>query len=55
MTSVPSSPKIDSRIPWVDTAKAIGIGLVFYGHFVQHFIPLGVPAAGTPPDRTCPR
>lgn len=45
MTSVPSSPKIDSRIPWVDTAKAIGIGLVFYGHLVQHFIGLGVPAA----------
>jgi len=45
MTSVPSSPQIASRIPWVDTAKAIGIGLVFYGHFVQHFIPLGVPAA----------
>jgi len=45
MASVASTPKLDSRIPWVDVAKGLGIALVFYGHFVQRFIDLGVPAA----------
>jgi acyltransferase len=41
----PSDPKAVARIAWVDVAKGIGIALVFYGHFVQRFIDLGVPAA----------
>ncbi|MBU0641188.1 MAG: acyltransferase family protein [Planctomycetes bacterium] len=45
MNSIAAAPKLDSRIPWVDVAKGIGIALVFYGHFVQRFIGLGVPAA----------
>ncbi len=34
-----------SRIQWVDVAKGLGIGLVFYGHFVERYIALGLPAA----------
>jgi fucose 4-O-acetylase-like acetyltransferase len=45
MNSVVSVPKIDSRIPWVDVAKGIGIALVFYGHFVQQFLGWGVTSA----------
>ena len=45
MNSIASTPKLSSRIPWVDVAKGLGIALVFYGHFVQCFIDLGVPAA----------
>ena len=45
MNSIATTPKLSSRIPWVDVAKGLGIALVFYGHFVQHFIVLGVPGA----------
>lgn len=33
------------RVGWLDAAKAIGIFLVFYGHYVEKMIDLGVPAA----------
>ena len=42
---MPTRSLTDARIPWVDVAKALGIVLVFHGHFVQWFIPLGVQAA----------
>jgi acyltransferase len=45
MTRMPARNLTDARIPWVDVAKALGIVLVFHGHFVQWFIPLGVEAA----------
>lgn len=37
MSSIASTPKFGSRIPWVDVAKGLGIVLVFYGHLVQFF------------------
>lgn len=45
MPDFPSSTQPDQRIDWVDVAKALGIALVFYGHFVQWFVPLRVWAA----------
>lgn len=40
-----SVPRPGSRLAWVDIAKGMGIGLVFYGHFVERFRDLGVPGA----------
>jgi len=37
-------PAPAERIAWLDVAKALGIAIVFYGHFVERFIP-AVPAA----------
>jgi len=45
MSSVFPSRATSQRIEWVDAAKAIGIFLVFYGHFVQRFVDLGVSSA----------
>jgi fucose 4-O-acetylase-like acetyltransferase len=45
MSSGSLAPATAARIPWVDVAKGIGIILVFYGHFVQRFVELNVPAA----------
>lgn len=47
MTDIPTAAKTSSRIPWVDVAKGVGIAIVFYGHFVQCFIDLGVPIASS--------
>ncbi len=33
------------RIAWVDAAKAYGIGLVFYGHFVERMFDQGYASA----------
>jgi acyltransferase len=44
MTTNPSNATPPERIAWLDVAKALGIALVFYGHFVERFIP-DVPAA----------
>ena len=45
MSTVPEIQKQTARIDWVDVAKGLGIFLVFYGHFVQQFISLGVPGS----------
>lgn len=45
MSNVPSDLKTDSRIPWVDVGKAVGIALVFQGHLLRPFSDLGVPSA----------
>ncbi|MGD8452751.1 MAG: acyltransferase family protein [Phycisphaerae bacterium] len=45
MTTIPTSPAAGPRIAWIDVAKALGIVLVFHGHFVERFIEHGVPGA----------
>ena len=44
MTDIAQKPA-SARIPWIDVAKGLGIGLVFYGHFVERFINEGVEVA----------
>ena len=45
MTNATTISETKPRIGWVDVAKGLGMFLVFYGHFVQRFIELDVPAA----------
>jgi acyltransferase len=45
MSPVAADPQSDTRIPWVDTGKALGIALVFHGHLLQRFGELGAPGA----------
>ena len=47
MTAAPASAVSAPRVAWVDVAKALGIALVFYGHFVGAFAELRIPAAVT--------
>jgi len=35
MEQYPAMPRSAPRLPWVDSAKAVGIVLMFYGHVVQ--------------------
>ncbi|MCK4341351.1 MAG: hypothetical protein KAY37_06480 [Phycisphaerae bacterium] len=44
--------KVPARIAWVDVAKGLGMALVFYGHFVEWFIPFAI---GEPAKRLTAR
>lgn len=45
MSNVSPATSTPRRLDWLDGAKGMGMLLVFYGHFVESFLRLAVPAA----------